>query len=181
MRLFKRDDQSKFNCQINENLKKIINYYMIKRNLSFNDAVNELIEKGYNYWLLEQKYKDKVNSEEVWNSSYRILRIEAGFLYYRLRTRELVEELKNIVFILSGVIADLESCYETLKKYEKIRINIDKIKRYRDELNKYLKSYVFSNYRELEEAESRYIDNWGEFITELEKLIKKAKTSKNKY
>ena len=175
MRLFKKSNQRKFNCQVNENIKKIINYYMMKKNLSFNDAVNELIEKGYNYWLLEEKYKDKVNSKEVWSSSYRILRVEAGFLYYRLRTRELVEELKNIVFILSGVVADLESCYEALKRYEKIEININKLKKYRDELNKYLKSYVLSNYRELEEAESRYVDNWEEFIKELEKLIKKVK------
>ncbi|MCE4619573.1 MAG: hypothetical protein F7C33_00955, partial [Desulfurococcales archaeon] len=81
MKLFRKNSKNDSNCQINENLKEIINYYATKKNLSFNEAINELIEKGYNYWLLEEKYKDKINTEEVWSSSHRILRIEAGFLY----------------------------------------------------------------------------------------------------
>ncbi len=96
--------------------------------------MNDLVEKGYNYCLLERKYGNKIDSEEVWSNSLRILKIEAGFLYYRLRTRELIKKLKNIVFILSGVIGDLESCYETLRKYKDINIKIEELKKYKDEL-----------------------------------------------
>ncbi len=36
----------------------------------------------------------KIKEAETWDPIKRTFKIEAGFLYYRLRTRELIEELK---------------------------------------------------------------------------------------
>jgi hypothetical protein len=159
-----------------ENLKAKIKYYMNMNKITYQNAVRELIEKGYNYWLLERKYGENARSLEIWDPNRRLLKVEAGFLYYRLRTRELIEELKNIIFILSGVLADLENCYKTCKNSN---ININDINGFRQELKRYMNEYVLSAREELERGEYRYIDNWDEFLKEIEKLLKKYKNNEN--
>ncbi len=135
------------------------------------NAVRSLLVKGYWYWLLEKKYgKEGVDSREVWDKTYNCLKIESGYLYYRLRLSDIIEELRNLLFIFSGLLSDLSTCYNELKKRDpRTRIDEHKIEEYKDKLNKYMEEYVFSLRRELETR--KYIEDEEKFLEELEGLI----------
>ncbi|MCE4617858.1 MAG: hypothetical protein F7C82_05775 [Desulfurococcales archaeon] len=141
MRLLKRGKaEAEVSIHLDDDINNLLQYYMMStKNEDLENTIKDLIRKGYNYWLLEKKYGDKIDSLEVWDRNLQCMKIESGFLYYRMRVREVIEELKNAILILSGVLADLESCY---KMCNARNIDIDKIRRYRGELSRYMNDYI---------------------------------------
>ena len=75
-------------------------------------AVRDLLIKGYWYWLLEKKYgKERVGSREAWDKTYSCLKVESGYLYYRLRLSDVIEELRSLLFIFSGFLSASREAY----------------------------------------------------------------------
>lgn len=98
------------------------------------------------------------------------MRVESAFLYYRMRVREVIEELKNAILILSGVLADLESCYKTCKPEA---VDLNRINEYRRELSRYMREYI----RPLkEEAESDMGLDVDRVVRDVERLLAEYKS-----
>lgn len=157
--------------ELDEELRRIIAYYMDSRKMDdVVEAIRELVRKGYNYWLLESKYKDRVDSPLVWDRGLQVMKIESAFLYYRMRVREVIEELRNAILILSGVLADLESCYKTCKPRN---IDLERIKGYRRELSRYMDDYIKPLKEELEIANEIDVE---ELLENVERLLAKYRS-----
>lgn len=147
-------------------------YMKSTKNMDLESTIKDLIRKGYNYWLLEKKYGDKIDSLEVWDRNLQCMKIESGFLYYRLRVREVIEELKNAILILSGVLADLESCYKTCNAKN---IDVDKIRRYRSELSRYMIDYIKPLKEEIDSNVEISVEQILENVEEILKIYKGKK------
>lgn len=164
-------DEKRLEVPIDNDLERMLEYYTRSRkNLSVEEAVRELLRKGYNYWLLEKKYGDRVDSPLLWDRGLQCMRVESAFLYYRMRVREVIEELKNAILILSGVLADLESCYKTCKPEA---VDLNRINEYRRELSRYMREYI----RPLkEEAESDMGLDVDRVVRDVERLLAEYKS-----
>ncbi len=128
----------------------LIRDYAEKKNMSIEDALHDLIVKGYRYYQLETMYDKHVSDREVWDRRFYFLKIEAGYLYYRMRLRDAIEDLRSLAMILSGTISSLEMCYKRcLQSVDGGSLN--EIKRLRQIAEYYLQTYVLNLSRELEE------------------------------
>lgn len=172
MRLLrKRDTRVRVQVHLDDDIYRIIQYYMRStKNDNLENSIKDLVRKGYNYWLLEKKYGERVDSHEVWDRDLQCLRIESGFLYYRMRVREVIEELKNAILILSGVLADLESCYKTCNAEN---IDVDRIRGYRNELSRYMSEYIKPLKEEVTSNDGISVD---EILKSVEKILEMYKS-----
>ena len=140
-----------------------------RNHLDFNEAVRKLLEMGLKYVNLENKY-GRVDDREVWDNRYYFLKIESGYLYYRLRVKELLEEIKSLIMLSTSLAKDLETCYKENK--ENISNADERIKRLkitRRQLEKYIDTYIFFDEKKLEEKK------YAEDIKVLESIKKTLK------
>ena len=171
-RIFRRRRKRAIEIELNDHLRGIIeNYMRDERITNKQKAIRDLVVKGYWYWLLERKYgSEKAGSREAWDKDYNCLRIESGYLYYRLRLSDAIEELKNLLFIFSGLLSDLSTCYRELRKRDpKVKIDENRIEEYKNKLDKYMKEYVLSLRRELENK--KYVEDETAFLEEVEEIV----------
>ncbi len=176
LKLFKRKNRNKQVCiELDEHLRELIDNYMVSEGLnSLEESVKNLVSKGYWYWILEKKYgRNRIDSVEVWGRAYDCLRIESGYLYYRLRLRDVIEEMRKLIMILSSVLSDLKTCYNVLKNsgYENISSSEKKIKEYQDFLKNYMENYVLALRRELDEK--KYVEDEESLLNDIVDLVEK--------
>ncbi len=172
--IFRRHKQEVIGLELDDYLREILENYTHSEQIENKQkAVRDLLIKGYWYWLLEKKYgKEKASSREAWDKTYSCLKIESGYLYYRLRLSDVIKELRNLLFVFSGLLSDLSTCHYELKKRDpKVRVDENRVKEYKDRLNKYMKEYVLSLRKELETR--KYVEDEEEFLEELEEIIHK--------
>ncbi|MCE4600938.1 MAG: hypothetical protein F7C38_05170 [Desulfurococcales archaeon] len=171
MRVFRRDGGGTVvRLKLDDELRGLVGYFMKSTGVnSIDEAVRALVRRGYDYWLLERKYGGDVDSMRVWDAGFKCMELEAGFLYYRMRVREVIEELKNAVLILSGVLADLEACY---RECGAGGVDLDRISGYRAELSRYMDEYIKPLRDDVEEG--KYVDE-AEIVRHVEELVEKYK------
>jgi high-affinity Fe2+/Pb2+ permease len=163
---------------LDDETKNMLEYFMMTEGISdIREAIRLLLRKGYDYWLLEKKYsKDLIESGKIWDQSYFNLRASSGFVYYRLRLKDAIDEIKRLSITMSSLLADLESCYKEAKG---LSINkkevIDKIEKYRATIEDYLNRFIFSLREDVEDKSKNYIENEKEFINWIEENLKRYK------
>jgi len=155
---------------------KLVKYYMTSEKINdLNVAVNELIKKGYSYWLLEKKYgKRGVEDPKVWSQSFWNIKASAGFVYYRLRLKDAVDEIKRLSITLSSLLADLKDCYERSDFKDKEHF-VEKLERYRVIIEDYLNRFVFDLKKDIEDASKNYVEDEEEFVEWIEENLKRYK------
>ncbi len=176
LRLFKYKGKGKQVCiEVDGHLRELIDNYMANEGLEdLEESIRNLISKGYWYWILEKKYgHSRINNQEIWDRAYDYLRVESGYLYYRLRLRDVIEEMRKLIIILSSVLSDLKTCYGMLKSsgYSNISVGEDKIKEYQDFLRNYMENYVLALRRELDEK--KYVEDEESFLNDIVELVKR--------
>ncbi len=160
-------------CSLSEEAARLVEKYAIRKNLELNKALTELVEKGYQQYRLEETYGEGINNRELWDRRFYYLKIESGYLYYRLRLSEVVEEMKNLILIMSGLIGDLESCYKTcLGRSRLVLEEEEKLRSLRETLNRYFDRYINVVREEL--GKKKYVDD-REVIKSIEETIRKYK------
>ncbi len=160
--------------ELDNYVKEILeNYMSSEEETDKSKAAKDLLIKGYWYWLLEKKYGEEgARSREAWDKTYSCLKVESGYLYYRLRLSDVIEELRNLLFIFSGLLSDLSTCYRELKKRDpNVKVDESRVSRYREKLNRYMNEYVLSLRREIETR--KYVEDEQSFLKELEDIIKR--------
>ncbi len=174
--IFRRHKREAIELELDDYIQEILENYMHSENIDNKNrekAVRDLLIKGYWYWLLEKKYgKERVDSREAWDKTYSCLKVESGYLYYRLRLSDVIEELRSLLFIFSGLLSDLTTCYHELKRRDpNVKVDESRVKEYKEKLDKYMNEYVLSLRRELETR--KYVEDEQSFLNELEDIIRR--------
>ena len=169
----RRDNGSELSVPLDD-IEDILDYYMKSRKLeSKAEAIKELVKMGYKYWTLEKSYGDNMNDREVWDTTYRLLKVEGRYLYYRLRLREVMEEMRRLSLILSSMMSELEICYKLLKELNpEFKVDEEKLRRNKENVERYVDEYVTALKRDLNEK--RY-EAEEDLLKELEDLLTRYK------
>ncbi len=126
-------------------LRERVERFAVEQGIGFDEAVARLIEKGLRFYELEKK--GEAGLREVWDRRHYFWSIEAGYLYYRLRLREVLEELKSLAMVLTGVVGMARSCFESCGLHG----GLDDLKAYEEAAKRVVEEYVVSTRREIEE------------------------------
>jgi hypothetical protein len=141
--------------------------------VSFDQALKRVIEKGLRYVELENAYGGGVKDRELWDKTYRLLKVESAYLHYRLLYREAVEEIRGLTMTLSSVISNLETCFNSLPSggnnvAELRNKEIDRLKKYvRLYMERYLRPSSSNQPNEKGEV------NDADLLNEIEELVKR--------
>ena len=158
---------------LSSDILEIIGDYANKNEIEFNQSAIELIDKGYKYHQLEKLYNKDVNDREVWDKRYYFLIVESRYIHYKLKTRELYEELRNQTLQLASLLSRLEYCYQNYIPNQEIsEEELKNIREMRKSLESYADKYLFANKDKL--LKDEYIDDY-EVIKSIEKILSKYK------
>jgi hypothetical protein len=164
--------------KILDNVRKISS----EKKLSEKEVVNQLITDGLKYRELKRKYS-VIDTRDVWDNRFYYLKIEAGYLYYRLRVKELLDEIKSLSMMATGIAKELELCYNMLESCGKdLEERKDNLKELQKGLKKYVEEYVLPDEIELEEKryadDKTVIESIKKILETYEKVIEDEKVSK---
>jgi len=162
--------EKKVSLKIPEDIHQLVTNYSISNNIDFEEAVIELLKKGYEYSELEKKYDKYIHDREVWDRRYYFLKVESAYVYYRLKLRDIYEEMKSLAMTLSSVLSTLE---HLLQRYGIKDQNMDN---YLDKMHAtvkyYLDQYVLASRKEENSPEI----NDAEVIQSIEETLQKYKS-----
>lgn len=168
-----KSGRKEYKILLSNDIYLIIRNYADKEEKGFNEAMEELIYKGYKYYQLEKLYDKDVNDRKVWDRRYYFLTVEGRYLHYKLRVRELIEELKNQTLQLLSILSQLESCYKRYLPEGEVRDKeIKRVKKMKESVKQYADKYLFSSRDG--SAEDVYVDDM-ELIKSIEKALSKYK------
>lgn len=168
-----KSGRKEYKILLSNDIHLIIRNYADKEEKGFNEAMEELIYKGYKYYQLEKLYDKDVNDRKVWDRRYYFLTVEGRYLHYKLRVRELIEELKNQTLQLLSILSQLESCYKRYLPEGEVRDKeIKRVKKMKESVKQYADKYLFSSRDG--SAEDVYVDDM-ELIKSIEKALSKYK------
>ncbi len=158
--------------ELPENIQELIKQYAERNNIDYLQALKELVQKGLRYDELERQYGKDVDSRELWDKRFYYLKIESGYLYYRLRLKEVIDELKTLAIRFAGVLGSLETCYKQCMSSEALELELKKLAELKEFIRYYLDTYVITVNKELEEK--KYADD-EEIIRFVEEAVRKYK------
>ena len=154
--------------RLSENTLKLIEYYMNKEGVKeYSRAIEKLVELGYESWV-----SSKTSRAE---SIDRILAVEAGYAYYRLRLREVLDELKSIAMLLSGLASELKVCLNELEKtglYKNIGGRRKRLEETEEKVKRVIDKYILDVKRDLDEKR-RISDK--ELVDSIERILREYK------
>ncbi len=170
-------------CDIPEDIIKIALKHTYNRESNIWDALRELVLKGKKFEEMEKKY-GSIDRREVWDNRFYYLRVEAGYLYYRLRVRELIDELKSLIMIASSLAAELDTCYSKRENVNTVDPKRSEwLREIRDKLEEYIHTYILLDEKELEEKryaeEEEILDSIENTLEEYRRVFHEEKTRKN--
>ncbi|NPA96677.1 MAG: hypothetical protein GXO32_03645 [Crenarchaeota archaeon] len=172
MKLF-GDKKKRGVSELTPEISQLVEEYASNRGIDFAKALEELIRKGYRYAQLERMYGKSMHDREVWDKRFYYLKVEAGYLYYRLRFRDLLEELRSMAMILMGTVRSLELCYQRYApKTESVLQELKELEKLKRIAKHYTEQYVLSGRKELEEK--KYADD-EEVLKSIEETVKRYK------
>ncbi len=175
MFLHKHDVKKLKEITIDDETAKLIEYFMRTEKLDdINNTIIQLIKKGYSYWLLERKYGKNLEEHKVWSKEYWNLKTSSGFVYYRLRLKDAIDEIKRLAITMSSLLADLEDCYKR-SGYTKKDYFVEKLRKYRITIEDYLNRFIFDLKKDIEQTSKNYVENEEEFIEWVEENLQRYK------
>ncbi len=152
-------------------ISRLVEEYAQEKGMDFRKALEELVKKGYRYAQMEKMYGKSVHDREVWDKRFYYLKIEAGYLYYRMRFRDLLEEMRSLSMILLGTVKSLELCYQRYApKNEIIEKELKELEKLERTARRYIEEFVLSGRKELEEKV--YADD-REVLKSIEETLRK--------
>jgi len=156
--------------KLDDELKGIIKYYMDSKGVnSVEKAVRDLIKMGYDYWNMKSQYGDDISDRELWDIRYKLLKLESGYLHYKLLLREALERLRALTLNLSSLLSQLDTCWSKLGEP-----HLSESEKFRRFLKEYSDEFVFAARKELESKEYEGIKD-EDVIRDIERLLKHYK------
>ncbi len=153
--------------RLDDELKGIIKYYMESKDISsVEEAVRNLIKMGYNYWNMKSQYGDNISDRELWDVRYRLLKLESGYLHYKLLLREALGRLRALTLNLSSLLSQLDTCWSKLGE-----AHLSESAKFRRFLKEYSDEFVFTARKELESGEYEGVRD-EDVIRDIERLLK---------
>jgi len=150
---------------------QLVEEYAQEKGLDFRKALEDLVKKGYRYAQMEKIYGKSVHDREIWDKRFYYLKVEAGYLYYRMRFRDLLEEMRSLSMILLGTVKSLELCYQRYApKSDIIEKELNELKKLEQTAKRYVEEFVLMGRRELEEKV--YADD-REILKSIEETLKR--------
>jgi len=133
--------------------KRLVKEYSSKNNITEYDALIELTEKGFHYYELEKIYDKDVHDREVWDKRFYYLELESRYLHYKLRLKEVIEELESLVLTLSRLVNSLETCYrKAIGDPKRLKSELNGLNKIKSLLQYYLDTYVIGVKKDLKEG-----------------------------
>ena len=163
---------------------EIVRAYAREREIDLHRALEELVRKGYRYAQLEKMYGKSLHDREVWDKRFYYLKIEAGYLYYRMRFRDALEELRSMAMILMGTVRSLELCYQRYApKSEAVQRELEELEKLKKLAQHYTQNYVLAGRRELEEKkyaeDEDVIKSIEETLERYKEMLKRERESRS--
>ncbi len=176
MFLHKRDLKKIKELKLDNETANLVDYFMKSEKIEdINDAIVKLIKKGYSYWLLERKYGERLEeNSKIWSKEYWNLKTSSGFVYYRLRLKDAVDEIKRLAITMSSLLADLEDCYQRSGYVGKEEF-VERLRKYRITIEDYLNRFIFDLKKDIEQTSKNYVENEEEFVEWVEENLKRYK------
>jgi len=125
-----------------EDVYELVTGYAASNGVGLGEAVADLLRKGYEYADLEKRYGRGVHDREVWDRRYYFLKVESAYLYYRLRLRDLYEEVRTLAMNMSSLVSALEHVVRRCGLED--RTMDEYLSRMRSVAKHYIDSYVLS-------------------------------------
>ncbi len=162
--------------KLSDELKGMLKYFMESEGINDpQEAITELIKMGYKYWNMRSQYGDNLSDRELWDIRFRLLKLESGYLHYKLMLREALERLRNLTMNLSSALSQLDTCLARLKDADpSLTIDLSESKRLRRFLKEYSEEFIFSARNEVESGEWEGVKD-EEVINDIEELLKRYK------
>jgi hypothetical protein len=158
--------------ELGEEAYRLLEYYMKVEGIDDpSEAASRLLVEGYNSWRARQSRGSRESGGGPWDSLDWCMRVAAGYAYYRLRLSDAIEELRRLTLTLSGVLGDLRLCYEHPEKLRVQRVPAaEKIRRYEEELKRYIGEFIESLRRDIDSGERYARDE--DVLEALEAIVK---------
>lgn len=153
-------------------LRKILEYFMESEGVSStSEAVTRLVKMGYKYWNMRSQYGDDLSDRELWDIRFRLLKLESGYLHYKLMLRDALEQLRTLTMNLSSALSQLNACLARLKDADpNANVDLEDAERYKRVLEEYSKKFIFSAKEEIESGQCGGISD-EEIIRDIENLL----------
>ncbi len=163
---------SSVEVRVDSELRKILEYFMESEGVSStSEAVTRLVKMGYKYWNMRSQYGDDLSDRELWDIRFRLLKLESGYLHYKLMLRDALEQLRTLTMNLSSALSQLNTCLARLKDADpNANVDLEDAERYKRVLEEYSKKFIFSAKEEIESGQCGGISD-EEIIRDIENLL----------
>lgn len=158
---------------VDEELSGMLKYFMESEDLSSpSEAIVRLVKMGYRYWNMRSQYGDNLSDRELWDIRFRLLKLESGYLHYKLMLRDALEQLRTLTMNLSSVLSQLNTCLARLKDVDpNANVDLEDAEKYKRVLEEYSRRFIFSAKEEIESGQCGGISD-EEIIKDIEDLLR---------
>ncbi len=173
----RRDSPGKvIEVSVDDELSGMLKYFMESESLSSpSEAIAKLAKMGYRYWNMRSQYGDNLSDRELWDIRFRLLKLESGYLHYKLMLRDALEQLRTLTMNLSSVLSQLNACLARLKDVDpSVNVDLEDADRYKRVLEEYSRKFIFSAKEEIESGQCGGVSD-EEIIEDIENLLRMYK------
>ncbi len=158
---------------VDEELSGMLKYFMESEGVSSrSEAITRLVKMGYRYWNMRSQYGDNLSDRELWDIRFRLLKLESGYLHYKLMLRDALEQLRTLTMNLSSALSQLNTCLARLKDADpNANVDLEDAEKYKRVLEEYSKKFIFSAKEEIESGQCGGISD-EEIIKDIENLLR---------
>ncbi len=152
-----------------DHLSEIITRIMMDYHVDRDEALRKLLEMGARYYSLSKTYGEAVDRRELWDRRFYYMNVEAGYLYYRYRLGEVINDFEHVLRLLSTLVGELENCY---KKCEDMSIEkaMEKVREFQENVIKYFNEYIEEARKDLNQE--KYVSD-KEVLKSIKAIIRK--------
>jgi len=165
---------------IDNELSGMLKYFMESEDISSpSEAIARLVKMGYRYWNMRSQYGDDLSDRELWDIRFRLLKLESGYLHYKLMLRDALEQLRTLTMNLSSALSQLNTCLARLKDVDpNANVDLEDAKRYKRVLEEYSRKFIFSAKEEIDSGQCGGVSD-EEIIKDIENLLRLYKEKFN--
>lgn len=168
-----RASSSSVEVRVDGELRNILEYFMESEGVSsMSEAITRLVKMGYRYWNMKSQYGDDLSDRELWDIRFRLLKLESGYLHYKLMLRDALEQLRTLTMNLSSALSQLNTCLTRLKDADpNANVDLEDAEKYKRVLEDYSKKFIFTAKEEIESGQCGGISD-EEIIRDIENLLR---------
>ena len=158
---------------VDKELSGMLKYFMESEDISSpSEAITKLVKMGYRYWNMRSQYGDDLSDRELWDIRFRLLKLESGYLHYKLMLRDALEQLRTLTMNLSSALSQLNTCLARLKDVDpNANVDLEDAEKYKRVLEEYSREFIFSAREEIESGQCGGVSD-EEIIKDIENLLR---------